>query len=309
MKLDISFESISTILNHAVITDPPLLGGWLEAGAPVLFAGEPGAGKSLFVLWLSLAIAYGGEFLNWSAPHPKKVCILDGEMRLKTMQKRLISAQQYFGLDNGNLQILGRHVFRHARQPFPDLRCSEDRNKIIQLAKGADVLVLDNINALWPAGDENSPQFWREIEAFIFEAQDAGLTTVALHHTPKSNRKSPAGSSRNLRVFEIIGIISKVSSMGDGQSAHFNLEFIKNRDLCGGMSPISAKLTTDPETLLAKWSAGPLKESSVEDPNTIDEQIKELHQQGYSVQQIMDATGKGRTFVYDRLKNLRREIA
>src|SRR5215471_15817484 len=48
-----------------------------------------GIGKTLFALGIAYAVSSGGALLGLSAPQPRRVIYLDGEMPAATMQRRL----------------------------------------------------------------------------------------------------------------------------------------------------------------------------------------------------------------------------
>src|ERR1700678_1277838 len=48
-----------------------------------------GLGKSWFALSLGVAVATGASFLRWQAPKPRRVLLVDGEMPLCDLTKRL----------------------------------------------------------------------------------------------------------------------------------------------------------------------------------------------------------------------------
>jgi AAA domain len=59
-----------------------------ERSLAMLYAPR-GMGKSLIALTMGLAVASGSSVLRWSAPKPRRVLLLDGEMVLSDLQTRL----------------------------------------------------------------------------------------------------------------------------------------------------------------------------------------------------------------------------
>src|SRR5437867_8213924 len=57
-------------------------------GLAMLFASR-GVGKTYISLGIGTAVAAGTAFLNWTAPKPRRVLYIDGEMPANTMQHRL----------------------------------------------------------------------------------------------------------------------------------------------------------------------------------------------------------------------------
>jgi hypothetical protein len=60
-----------------------------ERGLAMLLCAR-GIGKTLLGLSMGLAVASGGPLLRWSAPNPRRVLYIDGEMPLACLQERLI---------------------------------------------------------------------------------------------------------------------------------------------------------------------------------------------------------------------------
>ena len=59
-----------------------------ERSLAMLYAPR-GIGKTLLGLSIGLAVASGGPLLRWSAPKPRRVLYIDGEMPLACLQDRL----------------------------------------------------------------------------------------------------------------------------------------------------------------------------------------------------------------------------
>ena len=62
-------------------------------------------GKTLFAMGLAYAVACGSSFIKWSAPEPKSVLFIDGEMPLSLMQERMQEIVKSFG--TGIATLLG----------------------------------------------------------------------------------------------------------------------------------------------------------------------------------------------------------
>src|SRR3974390_2011530 len=72
-----------------------------ERSLAMLYAPR-GLGKSWLALSIGLAVASGASLLRWSAPRPRKVLYVDGEIPLVSLQERLkaISAGFWRGISN-----------------------------------------------------------------------------------------------------------------------------------------------------------------------------------------------------------------
>ena len=222
-------QTAAEIMAMVQDTSKPLFGSWLESLMPVLIAGEPGCGKSWFVYWLAAAMANGTRAFGWDADTQSRVAIVDAEMRLSTIQRRLRIITDAVGDTGDRLTILARHRVRNQGENLLCLQERADQKRLLDCVAGCEVLILDNVNSLFPAGNENDPQFWAPMETFIWSCQDRGITPIFVHHTPKTNNRSPAGSSRNRRIFEVIIVLEKADRARAG--ACFSLSFDKLREL------------------------------------------------------------------------------
>src|SRR6266508_4627837 len=61
-----------------------------EKGLAMLY-GTRGTGKTFIALGIGYAVATGGQFLNWQAPQPRRVLLIDGEMPAAALRDRLRS--------------------------------------------------------------------------------------------------------------------------------------------------------------------------------------------------------------------------
>ncbi len=78
-----------------------------ERSLAMLYAPR-GLGKSWLSLSIGLAVAGGSPLLRWSAPKPRKVLFVDGEMPLVALQERLRALASEFGdaIGNDGFQLL-----------------------------------------------------------------------------------------------------------------------------------------------------------------------------------------------------------
>src|SRR3954471_20372846 len=65
-----------------------MLAPWLGVASLALMYATRGTGKTLVAHGIAWAVACGGGFLNWKAPKPRRVLLIDGEMRAGDIQER-----------------------------------------------------------------------------------------------------------------------------------------------------------------------------------------------------------------------------
>lgn len=247
--------NLDEYLTMNIETPEYLVGGWFPLGAPLMICGAPKSGKSFFAYHLGYSISQSFQIFHWSCPKSRKVLYFDGEMRPPTIQQRLMRQAEALPYEYPeSFTIYSRESFTMNNILPPDLSEEKGREMILSLSKGADVVILDNVNTWFRGGNENDPRFWQPVEEFTFALRDMGVTSIIVHHTPKSSPKSPAGSSKAERIPETILVLERVSeNASDG--AHFNIRFHNMRDFSNDCYNFSAKLT---ENLYGKqcWETG-----------------------------------------------------
>lgn len=187
----------------------PLLSPWLREQESALVWAAPGVGKTMLTLSIALAVAGGGSFLGWSAPRPRRVLLIDGEMPKDDLQGRLRSlAGSVEGLDLEAARVNLSLLARHAQDPdaaFPDFGDLEQHDRILDLIRGAkpDLLILDNLSTLATLADENAASQTQHVVKLLTRLKQAGIAVVVVHHSGKSGAHY-RGSSMLATTFEVI---------------------------------------------------------------------------------------------------------
>src|SRR5438552_356215 len=73
-----------------------ILEPWLPTQGLAMIHSVRGIGKTHLALGIAYAVAIGGGLLGWSAPKPRQVLYLDGEMPAAAMQRRLAAIDAGF---------------------------------------------------------------------------------------------------------------------------------------------------------------------------------------------------------------------
>lgn len=293
-KLLVAPITVEEFLQREIPPAKSLLGNWLEEGMPVLIAGEAGIGKSHFVYWLASAVAQGGEFLAWDAPEALPVGLLDGEMRDSTITSRLASIVASTGFDGKNLRLVSRDMFIHSRQLVPCLRSPEDCERVLDLFTGVKLLVVDNLNCFFAGGDENSSSFWDDVERFNLACRDRGMTLLMVHHASKTNKGSPAGNSKNVRVPEVVIVLTAIEDASEG-SAEFMVEFQKTRVQLTESKRFHVQLV-QLEDGTATWTLNATQRDE------LTSRIRHMNEDGMSLRKIGEQTGMSHQTVSRILK-------
>ena len=270
---------------QAFILDPIL-----SPGTVALIYGQAGVGKSFLALGLALAAAGAGSMLGWTAPRPRKVLYLDGEMRPHQVAARL----RLFGPLPPSLRM-----WLATEQDGPKLDLSTEKG-IIRLAASwerAELVVIDSLSSL--AGTTHrDPERWTEMRRFLAFQQSVGRAIVMVHHANRDG--AMRGSSRRADAVDLIMALRRPRDWQPADGARFELRLEKPRDLTGAdLLPIEAQLRTGPDGIAQwQWHRGGSAELH---------RAAALLQQGMSAEAVAKAIGVSPRKAY-RLQKRAREL-
>jgi hypothetical protein len=211
-----------------------LIAPWMREGESAMLYAPTGIGTTMLSLSIGLAVAGGGNLLDWRSPSPRRVLVVDGEMPMWELVRRtrFLSAA-IEGIDREaatrNMHFLARQ-HQHPEASFPDLGTDEGREEVLRRAKAGkfDLIILDNFSTLVDVADENDAAAMSPILAFLMKAKQAGIACLLIHHTGKSG-DNYRGSSRLATTFEIIMGLKKPEGERKGTDAEFDLVWDKCR--------------------------------------------------------------------------------
>jgi putative DNA primase/helicase len=128
-----------------------------ERSLAMLYAPR-GIGKSWLGLTIGLAVASGSSVLRWSAPQPRRVLLVDGEMILCDLQARLnlILAGLGTAIPNDGFRVLAAD---HTERGI-NLSNGEGQQELERHLDGVDLLILDNLSTLLASGSEGASDGW-----------------------------------------------------------------------------------------------------------------------------------------------------
>lgn len=232
----------------------------MRQGESAMLWAAPGTGKTLLTLTLAVMAAGGGSVLGWTAPKPRKVLLVDGEMAVEDLQDRarwLIGTVE--GIDReaarANLHIMSR-AWQTPEVSFPDLGERESRNgrtagqdEVVAVARRmkAELVLCDNFSTLVEVADENDASSMNATLAFLLRLKQLRIGCLLVHHSGKDGG-TYRGSSKLATTFEVILGLKPLDSVANTEGAAFRLDWTKyRREPCEAVRSREVRLTKDPE--------------------------------------------------------------
>jgi KaiC/GvpD/RAD55 family RecA-like ATPase len=219
----------------ADLRDPePIISPLIFEADLMMLYGWRGVGKTWFSLGLAYAIASGGKFLTWTSKRPRRVLVLDGEMRAARLKKRLslIIAGAGAEAQPGMLRLVTRDMCADSVE-WPDLGRPEGREALGALieTEKPEVIVIDNLSAWIRSGKgENDEESWRDAASFLLAQRAKGRAVVLIHHAGKGGQQR--GTSRREDVLDTVICLKKPDDYdaSDGMRCEFVFEKARNLD-------------------------------------------------------------------------------
>ena len=134
-----------------------------EKGLAMLYAAR-GTGKTHIALGIGFAVATGTKFLKWSAPKPRRVLLIDGEMPAAALQERLasiIAGSPGAELNSENIMILAGDLIEAGG--IGNLAAPEVQSELDPWLDGIEFLILDNLSSLTAVIRDNDAESWGPI--------------------------------------------------------------------------------------------------------------------------------------------------
>lgn len=230
-------RSLGQLLNEPGEDRELILTPWLHQRHLNLTYAPTGVGKSMFTLSIAIAVAGGGSYLGWSAPKPRKVLVIDGEMDVQDLKERaalLLNALDDVdaGQGSGNLHFLARQD-QTIGSTFPDLADPAQHSVILDMVErtGAELVVLDNFSTLATVDDENAASAFNPILDLLAQLKLRNAACILVHHARKGQVKEGAyrGSSKLGVVFNSITSLDHPDGIPSQAGTSFELKWEKYR--------------------------------------------------------------------------------
>jgi hypothetical protein len=222
-------------LLQAAEPQPFILDPILAPGGTALIYGRAGVGKSFLALGLALAAAGAGSILGWTAPRPRKVLYLDGEMRRDAVAARL----RLFGPLPPSLRMW---LAAEDRGSALDLSTEDGIVRLVASWGDVDLVVIDSLSSL--AGiTGHDPERWSEMRQFLAFQQSRGRAVVMVHHANRDG--ALRGISRRADAMDVILALRRPRDWQPSDGARFELHVEKARHRSGpDLALLEAQLCT-----------------------------------------------------------------
>jgi hypothetical protein len=287
-----------------------ILHPWLHEGGITMLYGARGGGKTGVSLALALACACGTSLLNGMyAPKPRKVLYVDGEMHPSEVEMRL---RKFLAGMPGVWPSPNFHYLSQAfvEQGIPDLgETGGSGQRLLEheiAASHAELVILDNISALFRSGEENSNDSWVGPATWLLGLRRQNIATLLIHHAGKRDiegRLRQRGASKREDALDAVLQIDETAKPRDGRLP-LKLTYEKCRSFTPAEHETHFSLVYDDEAARAwiedgnwqrKENAG--RPGIGEPPKWLDK-ARELEALGVSIRKIGEEVGATKSSVH-----------
>ena len=247
-----------------------------ERSLAMLYAPR-GIGKSWLGLSIGLAVASGSDLLRWSAPRPRRVLYVDGEMPLVSLQERIRLLSAAYAISNDGFRLLAADNIDGGI----NLGAKEGQEALDPLLCQTDLLILDNLSTLCANRSESASDAWTPIQEWLLKLRRAGVSVLFIHHAGTNGRQR--GTSRREDVLDTVIALRRPEDYLPEQGARFEIHFEKLRNRVDGDGAVpfeaSIELSSGEGHEVISWSSHDLK------PPLLEQAI-ELFKDGLTVREV-----------------------
>lgn len=284
-------DEIGDFLQRNIPPREHILAPWLPTQGLAMVYAARGVGKTFFALNVAYAAAGGGAFLKWTAPKPRGVLYIDGEMPAIAMQERLstiVTTADYEPY--APFRILTPDI---QRSKAPNLANVTDIVEIERHLDGIDLIVVDNISTLITGnGKENDEESWRPAQDWLLRQRAQGRSVLLVHHAGKGGQQR--GTSKREDVLDTVIKLKHPAQYEPEEGAKFEVHFEKSRGFYGD----EAKSVTAWLDQAGFWNHRDLTESTFD-------QVVNLHREDLTPGEIAAELEINKSTVSRHLKKAR----
>lgn len=268
---------LSEFLNLDFPPRESILSPWLPTQGLAMVYGPRGYGKTFTALGISIAVAGGASFTRWTAPKPRGVLYIDGEMPGVVLQERLnkiihglsITPVSPLKIITPDLQSIG----------MPDITTLRGQLSIEQHLDDISLVVIDNLSCLCRTGKENEGESWLPVQDWALRLRTRSISVLFIHHAGKDGTQR--GTTRREDVLDTVITLKRPGDYKPEEGARFEVHFEKARGIYGeDVKPFEAQLTISADDKFI-WSTKDLEES-------MTEKVAQLLNEGMAQKDIAD---------------------
>ena len=239
--------SLEELLDKDIKPREMLLAPILPAQGLAMLYSYRGIGKTFLAIGIGLAVASGTRFLRWTAPRPRNVLYVDGELPAITLQER--STTILAGMEGGSLSDALKFITPDFQErPMPDLATRDGQALLEPHLEGVDLLILDNLSSLCRDGKENEGEAWLPVQEWALDLRRRGMSVLFLHHAGKN--KSQRGTSRREDLLDTVITLKHPDDYDPHEGLRCEVHFEKTRAMLGDSAkPFEVRLESGEWTI------------------------------------------------------------
>jgi RecA-family ATPase/DNA-binding CsgD family transcriptional regulator len=269
-----------------------ILNPWLPTQGLAMIHARRGVGKTHLSVGIAYAVASGSPFLNWSAPVPRGVLFIDGEMPANLLRDRFQAAREAAGQPLlAPLRILTPDL---QERGIPDLATPAGQRALERhLSDDIALIILDNLSTLVRSGVENDAESWEPVQTWALQQRAKGRSVLFIHHSNKNGGQR--GTSRREDVLDSVISLRQSEDHTPEDGASFEVHFEKARFFYGAdAASFGARLTSTAEGK-PQWSTATMV-------NDTTAEVARLNSLGLNQTQIAQELGVNKSTVSRQLR-------
>ncbi len=166
----------------------PLWGNIFTSGDIIEVAGQQGVGKTNWLYKLILALATSGEFFGHSAPVPKSVLLLDGELPIDDINERFFKVCG--NINNNQRQLLGQNLSIVNREfcggLMPNICELSKSSELFKSMTEHDIVVIDSLKTNSFGSNISCADDVADLIKLFLELKSNGTTIIYVNHLTKN---------------------------------------------------------------------------------------------------------------------------
>jgi AAA domain-containing protein len=286
-------QGLHPLSPHQLLTrkfEPPehVLAPWLQTQGLTMIHAPRGIGKTHISIGAACAVAAGTGFLKWSAPKPRRVLFIDGEMPGAMLQERFARTIDALKAD---VPPDGFKLVAADLEPdgLPDLASEEGQQFYAEVIAPADLVITDNLSTICRTLRENEADSWGPVQSWALRLRREGKSVLFIHHAGKNGGQR--GTSKKEDILNTVIALRRPPDYEASQGARFEVHYEKARGFYGNEAEPFEAWLKDGQWLTAEVT-------SADD----DASLLALKKQGLSDREIEKRTGVPKSTVNRKLR-------